>query len=227
MVVADISLFFFTAVRKVLGEGTLIRPGKIFNRRGVLILFPLQMKIGFLRLQALYRSHKLHKQYHMARRRIIDFQAQCRGYLVRRAFRHRLWAVLTIQAYARGMIARRLYKRLKGEVSTVQEWLFASTWDGRSEVVLYCGLFRGQIKMSPVFVKASLHFFPQYRRRLEAEKLRLAEEERLRKEMSAKKAKEEAEKKHQVLYDSSLSQFLSVFEGLILPLLKDLRDRVK
>ncbi|OXB78058.1 UNVERIFIED_CONTAM: hypothetical protein H355_013607 [Colinus virginianus] len=37
-----------------------------------------------------------------------------------------------------------------------------------------------------------------YHRRLEAEKLRLAEEERLRKEMSAKKAKEEAEKKHQV-----------------------------
>lgn len=54
----------------------------------------------------------------MARRRIIEFQARCRGYLVRRAFRHRLWAVLTVQAYARGMIARRLYKRLRGEVST-------------------------------------------------------------------------------------------------------------
>uniref|UniRef100_A0A8C9FNF7 Myosin VIIA n=1 Tax=Pavo cristatus TaxID=9049 RepID=A0A8C9FNF7_PAVCR len=75
----------------------------------------LQMRVGFLRLQALYRSHKLHKQYHMARRRIIEFQARCRGYLVRRAFRHRLWAVLTVQAYARGMIARRLYKRLRGE----------------------------------------------------------------------------------------------------------------
>uniref|UniRef100_A0A8C3PPY3 Myosin VIIA n=1 Tax=Calidris pygmaea TaxID=425635 RepID=A0A8C3PPY3_9CHAR len=81
----------------------------------------LQMRIGFLRLQALYRSRKLHKQYHMARRRIIEFQARCRGYLVRRAFRHRLWAVITVQAYARGMIARRLYKRLRGEVSTVEE----------------------------------------------------------------------------------------------------------
>uniref|UniRef100_A0A669PYX4 Myosin VIIA n=1 Tax=Phasianus colchicus TaxID=9054 RepID=A0A669PYX4_PHACC len=79
----------------------------------------LQMRIGFLRLQALYRSRKLHKQYHMARRRIIEFQARCRGYLVRRAFRHRLWAVLTVQAYARGMIARRLYKRLRGEVRVV------------------------------------------------------------------------------------------------------------
>uniref|UniRef100_A0A8C3PPM3 Myosin VIIA n=1 Tax=Calidris pygmaea TaxID=425635 RepID=A0A8C3PPM3_9CHAR len=81
----------------------------------------LQMRIGFLRLQALYRSRKLHKQYHMARRRIIEFQARCRGYLVRRAFRHRLWAVITVQAYARGMIARRLYKRLRGEVIKEKE----------------------------------------------------------------------------------------------------------
>uniref|UniRef100_A0A670ZBQ1 Myosin VIIA n=1 Tax=Pseudonaja textilis TaxID=8673 RepID=A0A670ZBQ1_PSETE len=72
-------------------------------------------RIGFLRLQALYRSRKLHRQYHMARQRTIEFQARCRGFLVRRAFRHRLWAVFTIQAYGRGMIARRLYKRLKGE----------------------------------------------------------------------------------------------------------------
>lgn len=53
--------------------------------------------------------------------------------------------------------------------------------------------------------------FPQYHRRLEAEKLRLAEEERLRKEMSAKKAKEEAEKKHQVRGDRSLSEVLCLF----------------
>lgn len=47
--------------------------------------------------------------------------------------------------------------------------------------------------------------FPQYRRRLEAERMRLAEEEKLRKEMSAKKAKEEAERKHQVSQTSVLS----------------------
>uniref|UniRef100_A0A803VI05 Myosin VIIA n=1 Tax=Ficedula albicollis TaxID=59894 RepID=A0A803VI05_FICAL len=93
------------------------RAGGPAGRPAVSSRSPLQMRIGFLRLQALYRSRKLHQQYHMARRRIIDFQARCRGYLVRRAFRHRLWAVLTVQAYARGMIARRLYKRLRGEVS--------------------------------------------------------------------------------------------------------------
>ncbi|KAM6933947.1 unconventional myosin-VIIa-like isoform 3-T4 [Xenentodon cancila] len=109
------------------------------------------MRAGFSRLQALVRSRKLCASYHVARQRITGFQGRCRGYLVRRAFRHRLWGVITIQAYTRGMIARRLYKRLKGE---------------------YC-------------------------RRLEAEKMRLAEEAKLRNQMSAKRAKAEAERKHQ------------------------------
>ena len=74
------------------------------------------MRLGFLRLQALHRARKLHGQYRLARRRIIEFQARCRAYLVRKAFRHRLWAVLTVQAYARGMIARRLHRRLRAEV---------------------------------------------------------------------------------------------------------------
>lgn len=43
-----------------------------------------------------------------------------------------------------------------------------------------------------------LHFSSQYRRRLEAEKMRLAEEAKLRNQMSAKRAKAEAERKHQV-----------------------------
>uniref|UniRef100_A0A669C140 Myosin VIIAa n=1 Tax=Oreochromis niloticus TaxID=8128 RepID=A0A669C140_ORENI len=73
------------------------------------------MRAGFSRLQALVRSRKLCASYHVARQRITAFQGRCRGFLVRRAFRHRLWAVITIQAYTRGMIARRLYKRLKGE----------------------------------------------------------------------------------------------------------------
>lgn len=78
----------------------------------------LQMRAGFSRLQALVRSRKLCASYHVARQRITCFQGRCRGFLVRRAFRHRLWAVITVQAYTRGMIARRLYKRLKGEVDS-------------------------------------------------------------------------------------------------------------
>uniref|UniRef100_A0A671U7L0 Myosin VIIAa n=1 Tax=Sparus aurata TaxID=8175 RepID=A0A671U7L0_SPAAU len=76
------------------------------------------MRAGFSRLQALVRSRKLCASYHVARQRITCFQGRCRGFLVRRAFRHRLWAVITVQAYTRGMIARRLYKRLKGEVDS-------------------------------------------------------------------------------------------------------------
>lgn len=79
-------------------------------------MLSLQIRLGFLRLQALHRSRKLHKQYRLARQRIIEFQARCRAYLVRKAFRHRLWAVITVQAYARGMIARRLHRRLRVEV---------------------------------------------------------------------------------------------------------------
>lgn len=66
--------------------------------------------------------------------------------------------------------------------------------------VLLGFIFKGKKvqKQFGAYSERLFYLFPQYYRRLEAEKLRLAEEERLRKEMSAKKAKEEAEKKHQV-----------------------------
>uniref|UniRef100_A0AAQ5Z6M6 Myosin VIIAa n=1 Tax=Amphiprion ocellaris TaxID=80972 RepID=A0AAQ5Z6M6_AMPOC len=85
------------------------------------ILIQKVVRAGFSRLQALVRSRKLCASYHVARQRITGFQGRCRGFLVRRAFRHRLWAVITIQAYTRGMIARRLYKRLKGEKEMVEQ----------------------------------------------------------------------------------------------------------
>eukprot|EP00062_Callorhinchus_milii_P027277 gi/632990379/ref/XP_007884142.1/ PREDICTED: unconventional myosin-VIIa-like [Callorhinchus milii] len=77
----------------------------------------MAMRTGFSRLQAVYQARKLRSRYHRARESMIRFQTRCRGFLVRKASRHRLWAILTIQAYTRGMAARRLYRRLKGEVS--------------------------------------------------------------------------------------------------------------
>uniref|UniRef100_A0A8C1WV52 Myosin VIIAb n=1 Tax=Cyprinus carpio TaxID=7962 RepID=A0A8C1WV52_CYPCA len=71
------------------------------------------MRLGFLRLQALYRSRKLYLAYQASRTRITLLQAWCRGFLLRRTFSKRFHAVLTIQAYARGMIARRLCNRLR------------------------------------------------------------------------------------------------------------------
>uniref|UniRef100_A0A8C8C4Q3 Myosin VIIAb n=1 Tax=Oncorhynchus tshawytscha TaxID=74940 RepID=A0A8C8C4Q3_ONCTS len=82
----------------------------------VLLVSPLQMRVGFLRLQALYRSRKLFVTYQLARTCVTQIQARCRGFMVRRSFWRQLHAVITIQAYTRGMIARRVTQRLRAEV---------------------------------------------------------------------------------------------------------------
>uniref|UniRef100_A0A8C1JL08 Myosin VIIAb n=1 Tax=Cyprinus carpio TaxID=7962 RepID=A0A8C1JL08_CYPCA len=83
----------------------------------IVIMPSFQMRLGFLRLQALYRSRKLYLAYQASRTRITLLQAWCRGFLLRRTFSKRFHAVLTIQAYARGMIARRLCNRLRMKVN--------------------------------------------------------------------------------------------------------------
>uniref|UniRef100_A0A8B9N279 Myosin VIIB n=1 Tax=Accipiter nisus TaxID=211598 RepID=A0A8B9N279_9AVES len=72
--------------------------------------------LGFGRLQALYRSRQLAKQYEATRAHIIRLQAMCRGYLMRQKIAEQKKAVCIIQAYARGMFARRIYQRMKREV---------------------------------------------------------------------------------------------------------------
>uniref|UniRef100_A0A670IGV0 Myosin VIIB n=1 Tax=Podarcis muralis TaxID=64176 RepID=A0A670IGV0_PODMU len=73
--------------------------------------------LGFERLQALFRSRQLVKQYEAARASVIKFQALCRGYLMRQKTAEQLKAVCVIQAYARGMFARRSFQRMKRESS--------------------------------------------------------------------------------------------------------------
>lgn len=72
--------------------------------------------LGFGRLQALYRSRQLAKQYEATRAHIIRLQAMCRGYLMRQKIAEQKKAVRIIQAYTRGMFARRIYQRMKREV---------------------------------------------------------------------------------------------------------------
>lgn len=103
-----------------------------------LFLMTFQMRVGFSRLQALVRSRKLCASYHVARQRITYFQGRCRGFLVRRDFRHQLQAVIIIQTYTRGMIARRLYKRLRGEVD-INTLLFTVQLLGVRVYVIHCG----------------------------------------------------------------------------------------
>uniref|UniRef100_A0A4W4E2S9 Myosin VIIAb n=1 Tax=Electrophorus electricus TaxID=8005 RepID=A0A4W4E2S9_ELEEL len=109
------------------------------------------MCAGFLRLQAVFRSHKHCLAYRETRARIILLQGQCRGLLVRRTFLNRLNGIIMIQAHVRGLMARRLCRRLRLERE----------------------------------------------RRLEAEQQWLAEEERLRSQMTAHRARAEAERMHQ------------------------------
>ncbi|KAH0623879.1 hypothetical protein JD844_007064 [Phrynosoma platyrhinos] len=71
--------------------------------------------LGFERLQALFRSRQLVKQYEAARASVIKFQALCRGYLMRQKTAEQMKAVCVIQAYARGMFARRSFQRMKRE----------------------------------------------------------------------------------------------------------------
>uniref|UniRef100_A0A8C9EQ23 Myosin VIIB n=1 Tax=Pavo cristatus TaxID=9049 RepID=A0A8C9EQ23_PAVCR len=52
--------------------------------------------LGFGRLQALYRSRQLAKQYETARAHIIRFQAACRGYLIRQKVAAQMKAVCVI-----------------------------------------------------------------------------------------------------------------------------------
>ncbi|XP_078420756.1 unconventional myosin-VIIa-like [Cetorhinus maximus] len=74
------------------------------------------MRQGFQRLQALFHSRKIVKEYEETRRRMTLFQAQCRGYLVRQNQSKRLEALTTIQAYARGMLIRKSYRRKKRDI---------------------------------------------------------------------------------------------------------------
>uniref|UniRef100_A0A669R3P7 Myosin VIIB n=1 Tax=Phasianus colchicus TaxID=9054 RepID=A0A669R3P7_PHACC len=58
--------------------------------------------LGFGRLQALYRSRQLAKQYETARAHIIRFQAACRGYLIRQKVAAQMKAVCVTYRHIQG-----------------------------------------------------------------------------------------------------------------------------
>uniref|UniRef100_A0A8C3JZ47 Myosin VIIB n=1 Tax=Calidris pygmaea TaxID=425635 RepID=A0A8C3JZ47_9CHAR len=95
--------------------------------------------LGFGRLQALYRSRQLAKQYGATRAHIIRLQAMCRGYLMRQKIEEQKKAVCVIQAYARGMFARRTYQRMKKEVGSQ---ILSKCCHGMAlDVNIYLGVF--------------------------------------------------------------------------------------
>uniref|UniRef100_A0A8C2TWW9 Myosin VIIB n=1 Tax=Coturnix japonica TaxID=93934 RepID=A0A8C2TWW9_COTJA len=61
-----------------------------------------KVMLGFGRLQALYRSRQLAKQYETTRVHIIRFQAACRGYLIRQKVAAQMKAVCVIYRHMQG-----------------------------------------------------------------------------------------------------------------------------
>ena len=56
-----------------------------------------EKRLGFARLQALWKSRKLQFRYNFGRERIIGLQAMCRGYLVRKHGSRKFESILVVQ----------------------------------------------------------------------------------------------------------------------------------
>lgn len=76
-----------------------------------------RMRIGFERLQAVIRTRQLVTSYKEMRRRVIVFQACCRGSIARRELRMKMGAIITIQAGFKMVYAKKeLEKRRKERI---------------------------------------------------------------------------------------------------------------
>ncbi|KAM4047644.1 LOW QUALITY PROTEIN: unconventional myosin-VIIa [Anomaloglossus baeobatrachus] len=134
----------------------------------------VKVRKSVLLIQRYWRGYNCRRNYTVMKVGFLRLQALYRSrrlhlqyHIVRKRVSH-------FQARCRGFLVRRAFRHRLWAVYTIQAYS------------------RGMIAR-----RLYKRLKGEYQRRLEAEKLRLAEEERLKKEMSAKKAKQEAEKKHQ------------------------------
>lgn len=81
------------------------------------------MRIGFERLQAVIRTRQLVTSYKEMRRRVIVFQACCRGSIARRELRMKMGAIITIQAGFKMVYAKKELEKRRKEVFAVL-WRF-------------------------------------------------------------------------------------------------------
>ncbi|XP_072118705.1 myosin VIIAa isoform X1 [Mobula birostris] len=152
--------------------------------------------------------------------KVILIQKVVRGFKDRSNFVKIRNAVMLIQKYWRGYQCRKSFSAMRVGFSRLQALqrsrkLSTQYHFARKRIILFQARCRGYLVRrafrhrfwAVVTIQACVRGMiarrlykrlkGEYRRRLEAEKLRLAEELRLSKEMSSKKAKEEAERKHQ------------------------------
>ncbi|XP_056138881.1 unconventional myosin-VIIa-like [Lampris incognitus] len=134
----------------------------------------LKMRKSAMLIQKTWRGYNCRRNYGAMRAGFSRLQALVRSrklYITYHVARQR---IMRFQARCRGFLVRRAFRHRFWAVLTIQ----AHT--------------RGMIAR-----RLYKRLKGEYRRRLEAERMRLAEESKLRNQMSAKRAKAEAERKHQ------------------------------
>ncbi|XP_061537094.1 unconventional myosin-VIIa-like isoform X7 [Phycodurus eques] len=134
----------------------------------------LRMRKSAMLIQKTWRGYRCRKNYGAMRAGFSRLQALVRSRKLRASYHVARQRVSGFQGRCRGFLVRRAFRHRLWAVITVQA----------------CA--RGMIAR-----RLYRRLRGEYRRRLEAEKMRLAEETKLRNQMSAKRAKAEAERKHQ------------------------------
>ncbi|KAL1257185.1 hypothetical protein QQF64_012730, partial [Cirrhinus molitorella] len=134
----------------------------------------LKMKKSALLIQKTWRGYYCRKNYGAMRGGFSRLQALYRSRKLYQTYHIARQRITVFQGRCRGYLVRRAFRHRLWAVITIQAYT------------------RGMIAR-----RLYKRLKGEYRRRLEAEKMRLAEEQKLRNQMSARKAKEEAEKMHQ------------------------------
>uniref|UniRef100_A0A3B5ACC8 Unconventional myosin-VIIa-like n=1 Tax=Stegastes partitus TaxID=144197 RepID=A0A3B5ACC8_9TELE len=134
----------------------------------------LKMRKSAVWIQKTWRGYQCRKNYGAMRAGFSRLQALVRSRKLSASYHVARQRITGFQGRCRGFLVRRAFRHRLWAVITIQAYT------------------RGMIARR-LFKRLK----GEYRRRLEAEKMRLAEEAKLRNQMSAKRAKAEAERKHQ------------------------------
>ncbi|XP_070826045.1 unconventional myosin-VIIa [Chaetodon trifascialis] len=134
----------------------------------------LRMRKSAVLIQKTWRGYQCRKNYGAMRAGFSRLQALVRSRKLCASYHVARQRITCFQGRCRGFLVRRAFRHRLWAVITIQAYT------------------RGMIAR-----RLYKRLKGEYRRRLEAEKMRLAEEARLRNQMSAKRAKAEAERKHQ------------------------------
>ncbi|KAF7647830.1 hypothetical protein LDENG_00165850 [Lucifuga dentata] len=134
----------------------------------------LRLKSAVTSIQTMWRGYLCRKRYQTMRTGFLCLQAVFRSRKYYKSYQLTRLRVTLIQARCRGFLIRQTFWRHLRAVLTIQAYT------------------RGMIAR-----RLCQRLRAELQRRLEAERQRLAEEEQLRNQMTARRAKAEAERKHQ------------------------------